>query len=154
MPGHLWRQCYQLDLRTVRVEMQQMPLWLQVTTEEVSLQQKTILPNRTFIETSNFLKGHMKKIFAIAKNTGLGFITSIDVAILNFKGHPGNIWEVTTIENDDVNDVIAITPEQYLDLWINKVRGQIVSRDQAQGVLDSQNLKGIDGKPDRIILED
>lgn len=65
--------------------------------------------------------------WVIAVNTGHGFITHADKAKLSFKGYPGDVWEVLSILDPEV--------QQDISDWVTRVSGTTVNQNQADAAM-------------------
>ena len=63
--------------------------------------------------------------YCVAENWGKGFIEHSESQKITFRGYPANVWQVPA-HNKDAN------------VWINKVLGQIKTKDEAQTLVDAE----------------
>ena len=63
--------------------------------------------------------------YCVAENWGKGFIEHSESQKITFRGYPANVWQVPA-HNKDAN------------VWINKVLGQVKTKDEAQTLVDAE----------------
>ena len=63
--------------------------------------------------------------YCVAENWGKGFIEHSESLKITFRGYPANVWQVPA-HNKDAN------------VWINKVLGQVKTKDEAQALVDAE----------------
>ena len=68
---------------------------------------------------------HKTYQYCVAENWGKGFIEHSESQKITFRGYPANVWQVPA-HNKDAN------------VWINKVLGQVKTKDEAQALVDAE----------------
>ena len=68
---------------------------------------------------------HKNYQYCVAENWGKGFIEHSESQKITFRGYPANVWQVPA-HNKNAN------------IWINKVLGQIKTKDEAQALVDAE----------------
>ena len=65
------------------------------------------------------------KQYCVAENWGKGFIEHSESSKIQFRGLPGDVWQVPA-------------HNKYGNLWVAKVAGTVKTKDEAQAIVDAE----------------
>ena len=71
------------------------------------------------------------KQYCVAENWGKGFIEHGESSRIQFRGLPGNVWQVPA-------------HNKYGNLWVSKVAGTLKTKDEAQTIVTAEVTKAQD----------
>jgi hypothetical protein len=76
----------------------------------------------------------MANLYCTATNFGKGFITNKDRYDFYLSGHPGNVWKV----GDNIEGQTRGPSYKKAEAWITRVNGTIITRAEAQAIVDAK----------------